>query len=148
MLLALYEIVAVMQSWKTCQNKNMEKTWTLDPVSEYKFTNSVIFLMSELLVSWDNISTYGLNHFNLDFCIFWKDPYAGKDWRQEKGVTEDEMVGWHHRLNVHECEQAPGVGDAKGRLTSCNPWSHKELDMTERLNWLSSNDSSCWGKFS
>ena len=69
MLLALYEIVAVMQSWKTCQNKNMEKTWTLDPVSEYKFTNSVIFLMSELLISWDNISTYGLNHFNLDFCI-------------------------------------------------------------------------------
>ena len=44
------------------------------------------------------------------------------------------MVGWHHRLNVHECEQAPGVGDAKGRLTSCNPWSHKELDMTEQLN--------------
>ena len=44
------------------------------------------------------------------------------------------MVGWHHRLNVHECEQALGVGDAKGRLTSCNPWSHKELDMAERLN--------------
>ena len=64
-----------------------------------------------------------------------KDPDAGKDWRQEKkGVTEDEMVGWHHRLNEHEFEQAPGVGDGQGSLV-CSPWGHKELGTTERLNW-------------
>ena len=65
-----------------------------------------------------------------------KDPDAGKDWRQEeKGMTEDDMVGWHHRLNVHEFEQAPGVGDGLGSLACCSPWDRKELDMTEQLNW-------------
>ena len=46
-------------------------------------------------------------------------------------MTEDEMVGWHHQLNGHESEQAPGVGDGQGSLASCNPWGHKESDMTE-----------------
>ena len=65
-----------------------------------------------------------------------KDPDAGKDWRQEeKGTTEDEMVGWHHRLNEHEFEQALGVGDGQGSLACCSPWGCKESDMTERLNW-------------
>ena len=65
-----------------------------------------------------------------------KDPDAGKDWRQEeKGTTEDETVGWHHRLDGREFEQAPGVGDGQESLACCSPWSHKELDMTERLNW-------------
>ena len=50
-------------------------------------------------------------------------------------MTEDEMVGWHHRLNGHECEQAPGVGDGQGGLACCSPWCHKESDMTEQLNW-------------
>ena len=64
-----------------------------------------------------------------------KDPDAGKDWRQEeKGMTEDEMVGWHHVLNGPEFEQAPGVGDGQGSLACYSPWSHKESDMTE-LNW-------------
>ena len=49
-------------------------------------------------------------------------------------TTEDERVGWHHRLNGHECEQAPGVGDGQGGLVCCSPWCHKESDMTERLN--------------
>ena len=74
-----------------------------------------------------------------------KDPDAGKDWRQqEKGMTEDEMVGWHHRLNGYECEQAPGVGDGQGSLSwtslmdrKCySPWDWKELDQTKQLNWL------------
>ena len=65
-----------------------------------------------------------------------KDPDAGKDWRQEeKGMTEDEMVGWHHWPDGHEFEQPPGVGDGQGSLACCSPWSHKELDMTEWLNW-------------
>ena len=65
-----------------------------------------------------------------------KDIDAGKDWRQEeKGTTEDEMVGWHHWLDGHKFEQAPGVGDGQGSLACCSPWGHKESDMTERMNW-------------
>ena len=65
-----------------------------------------------------------------------KDPVSGKDWRQEeKWMTEDEMVGWHHRPNGHEFEQTLGVGDWQGSLACCSPWGHRESDMTEQLNW-------------
>ena len=64
-----------------------------------------------------------------------KDPDAGKDWRQEKGTIEDEVVGWRHWLEGYEFEQAPGVGDGQGSLACCSPWGCKELDTTERLNW-------------
>ena len=61
-----------------------------------------------------------------------KDSDAGRDWGQEeKGMTEHEMAGWHHRLNGHEFEQAPGVGDGQGSLACCSPWGHKESDTTE-----------------
>ena len=64
-----------------------------------------------------------------------KDPGAGKDWRQEeKGMTEDEMIGWHHWLNGHEFEQAPGDGEGQGILAYCSPWGCKESDTTEQLN--------------
>ena len=63
------------------------------------------------------------------------DPDAGRGLRQEeKGTTEDEMVGWHHRLDGHEFAQAPGVGDGQGGLSCCRPCSHNELDTTEQLN--------------
>ena len=66
-----------------------------------------------------------------------KDPDAGKEWRQEeKGTTENEMVGWHHWLSGHEFEQALGVDDGQGSLTCCSPCGHKESDMTEGPNWL------------
>ena len=66
-----------------------------------------------------------------------KDTDARKDGRQEeKGVTEDEMIRWHHWLDGHEFEQAPGVGGGQGSLAGCSPWGHKELDTTEQLNWL------------
>ena len=66
----------------------------------------------------------------------WKDPDAGKDWRQEeKGTTEDEMAGWHHRLNGHEFGWTPGGGDGQGGLVCCGSWGRKESDTTERLNW-------------
>ena len=65
-----------------------------------------------------------------------KDPDAGKDWRQkEKGIIEDEMVGWHHRLSGHEFEQTLGDGEGQGSLASCSPWGHKVSDTTEWLNW-------------
>ena len=67
--------------------------------------------------------------------LIWKDRDAGKDWRREKGMTEDEMVGWHHRFNGHEFEQGPGVGDGQGSLACCSPRGPKELDTTEQLNW-------------
>ena len=69
-----------------------------------------------------------------------KDPDAGKDWRQEeKGTTEDEMIVWHHWLDGHEFEQSLGVGDGQGSLACCSPWGHKELDLTEWLNWTQLN---------
>ena len=58
-----------------------------------------------------------------------------QDWRQEKGTTEDQMVGGHHWPNGDEFEQALGVGDGQGNLTCCSPWDRKESDLTERLNW-------------
>ena len=64
--------------------------------------------------------------------LIWKDLDAGKDWRQEeKGMPEDEMLGWHHQR-----EQALGIGDGQGSLVCCSLWGHKESDMTEWLNWL------------
>ena len=69
-----------------------------------------------------------------------KDPNAGRDWRQEeKGMTEDEMVGWHHRLNGHEFEQALGIGDGQGSLVCCSPRGWEESDTTEQLNWTDSS---------
>ena len=64
-----------------------------------------------------------------------KDPDAGKDWRQEKGMAENEMVGWHHRLDGHEFEQALGVGDGQGSLVCCSPWV--KHDWAIELKWAS-----------
>ena len=66
-----------------------------------------------------------------------KDPDDGKDWGQEeKGMTEDEMVWWHHQLDGHEFEQAPGVGDGQGNLVCCSPWGCKVgHDWVTQLKW-------------
>ena len=65
-----------------------------------------------------------------------KDFDAGRNWGQEeKGMTEDGMVGWHHGLYGRESEWTPGVGDRQGGLACCDSWGRKELDTTERLNW-------------
>ena len=65
-----------------------------------------------------------------------KDPDAGEDRRwEEKGITEDEMVGWDHPLNGHKFEWTLGVGDGQGSLVWCSSWGCKEWDATERLNW-------------
>ena len=80
-----------------------------------------------------------LLNLKLQYFVHWligKDPDAGKDWGQEKkGTTEDEMVGWHHRLNGHGFGWTPGVGDGQGGLACWGLWGCKELDTTERLNW-------------
>ena len=68
--------------------------------------------------------------------LIWKDPDAGKDWGQkEKGTTEYEMVGQHHRHNGHGFGWTPGVGDGQRGLACCGSRGRKELDTTERLNW-------------
>ena len=78
--------------------------------------------------------------------VIGKDPDAGKDWRQEeKGMTEDEMVGWHHWPNGHEFEEALGVGDGQGSLACYSPWGRKEWDITEWLNWMHVTKLVKWG---
>ena len=73
-----------------------------------------------------------------------KDSDAGRDWGQEeKGMTEDEMAGWHHGLDGHEFEWTPGVGDGQGGLACCGSWGCKELDTTEQLKWTELNVV-CW----
>ena len=65
-----------------------------------------------------------------------KDSDAGRNWcQEEKGTTEDEMAGWHHRLDGRESEWTPGDGDGQGGLACYNSWGRKESDATERLNW-------------
>ena len=89
---------------------------------------------------------FGRNDAKVETPVLWpphvkswligKDFDAGRDWRQEeKGRTEDEMAGWHHRLNGREFEWTLGVGDGQGGLACCDSWGHKESDTTERLNW-------------
>ena len=70
--------------------------------------------------------------------LIWKDPHAGKDWRrEEKGTTEDEMVGWHHSMDMSlgKLNSSPGVGDGQ-QLVCFSPWGWKESDTTEQLKWL------------
>ena len=76
-----------------------------------------------------------------------KDPDAGRNWGQEeKGMTEDEMAGWHHRLNGHEFEWTMGVGDGQGGLACCDSWGRKELDTTEQLDWTELNWTEAGGE--
>ena len=84
------------------------------------------------LLSFPNLLANWVQHIG-------KDCDAGRDWGQEeKGTTEDEMAGWHHRLNGREFEWTPGDGDRQGGLACCDSWGRKESDTTERLNWTES----------
>ena len=77
---------------------------------------------------------------NVKSWLIGKDSDAGRDWGQkEKGMTEDEMAGWHHQLEGHEFEWTPGVGDGQRVLACCDSWVFKELDTTEQLNWTELN---------
>ena len=89
---------------------------------------------------------FGRNNAKAETPVLWpphmkswltgKDSDAGRDWGQEeKGTTEDEMGGWHHRLDGREFEWTPGDGDGQGGLACCNSWGRKESNTTERLNW-------------
>ena len=93
-------------------------------------------LVKEFQLSFDS---YQIISF---YSLLWRknwhigtDPDAGKDWRQENVMTEDEMVRWHHWLYGHEVEQAPSVGDGQERLACCSPLGSKGLDTAEWLHW-------------
>ena len=78
-----------------------------------------------------------------------KDSNGGRDWGQEeKGTTEDDMAGWHHRLDGCESEWTPGVGDGPGGLACCDSRARKESDMTEQLSWTELNARSSWVLYS
>ena len=91
---------------------------------------------------WD---FFGRNDAKAETLVLWpphakswligKDSDAGRDWGQEKGATEDEMAGWHYRLDGREFEWTSGVSDGQGSLACCNSWGCKESDVTEQLNW-------------
>ena len=101
---------------------------------------------------------FGRNDAKAEAPVFWpphvkswlieKDSDAGRDWGQKKKeMTEDEMAGWHHRLDGCEFEWTPGGGDGQGGLACCDSWGHKESDMTEQVNWTELNASqNFWNK--
>ena len=108
-----------------------------------KVVSCVLFLILEKTFSLLSLSmrlTPVLWQPHAKSWLIGKDSDAGRDWGQEeKGMTEDEMAGWHHWLNGHESEWTPGVGDEQGDLACCDPWDRKESDTTERLNWTELN---------
>ena len=95
---------------------------------------------------WNTIFMSSIIQRNAILCVN-DEIYICNDWRQEeKGTTEDEMVGMHHRLNGHEFEQAPGDGDGQGSLACCSPWGPKESDKTGWLNntWWETGHGRDW----
>ena len=94
-----------------------------------------IFRVSQILSGMTDAEALMLWSPGVKNWLIRKDPDVGKDWRQsEKEMTEDELVGWHHQLDGHELEQAPGVGNRQGSLACCSPWVTKSQTLIE-LNW-------------
>ena len=103
-----------------------------DPTSPFWRRSALGFLCREWCWSWTPV--FWPPHAKS--WLIGKDSDAGRGWGQEeKGTTEDEMAGLHHRLDGREFEWTPGVGDGQGGLVYCDSWSRKESDTTERLNW-------------
>ena len=123
------------------------ESWTVKKAEHWRIDAFELWCWRRLLrVPWTarRFNKSVLNDHWKDWCWSWnsntlatwcEDPDAGKDWGQEqKGAMEDEMVGWHHRLNGHEFEQAPGDSEGQGNLACCSPWGCKQSDMTAWLN--------------
>jgi len=148
---------AIKMPFNRWMNKEM---WYIQTMNYYWAIKSNAF--SNYTKTWEYLKCIFLNETNLEKATYhmilfiwhfekaklphaksWligKDSDAGKDWGQEeKGTTEDEMAGWHHRIDGCEFEWTPGVGDGQGGLACCNSWGCKEWDMTEWLNWTELN---------
>ena len=107
-----------------------------DPTSPFWRRSALGFLWRE----WNKAETPVLWPPHAKSWLIGKESDAGRDWGQEeKGTTEDEMAGWHHRLNGRELEWTPGVGDGQGGLSCCDSRGRKESDTTEQLNWTELN---------
>ena len=109
--------------------------WQSEPVTNLQAVKLAMSL--EECSTTPDIARYLLNTtINAKSWLIGKDPDAGRDWGQEeKGTTEDEKIGWHHRLDAHEFGWTLGVGVRQGGLVCCNSWGRKESDTTEQLNW-------------
>ena len=124
------------------------ESWTIEKAEHQRIDAFETWFWRRLLrVPWtarSSVIFIGRTNAEAEAPILWppdvrnwlrKDPDAGKDWRQEeKGMTENKMVGWHHWLNGHEFHQAVGDGKRQGTLACCSPRGHKESDTTEWLN--------------
>ena len=133
-----------------CRKNCSESCSDMNPVILIQF-NSLYHKITSVTIFRENWVFFGRTDAKAETPILWpphakkswlfgKHPDAGRDWGQEKkGMTEDEMAGWHHRLDVHEFGWTPGVGDGQGGLACCSSWGHKESNMTERLNWTELN---------
>ena len=103
------------------------------------------FQASGLAVCTSDVNRESYTHYSVRRVDSLEKTDAGRDWEQkEKGMTEDEMAGWHHRLDGREFEWTPGDGDGQGGLECCKSWGRKELDTTERLNWTVPNVFPSW----
>ena len=116
-----------------------------DPTSPFWKRSALGFLCEEWCWSW-NSSTLATSCEEL---THWKRLWCWRDrGQEEKGTTEDDMAGWHHRLDGCESEWTPGVGDGPGGLTCCDSRARKESDMTEQLSWTELNARSSWVLYS
>ena len=122
------------------------KNWCFQNVVLEKTLESLLDSKEVKPIKWSQFWVFiGTTHAEAEVPIPWpsdvkswligKDPVSGKDWRQEKGMTEDELVVWPHQLNGHEFEQTLGAGEGQGNLVCCSSWGQKESDTTEWLNW-------------
>ena len=119
--------------WTVVLEKTLRVPWTARSSNQSILKEIILgFLWKEWCLSW-NSSTFPPH---VRSWLIGKDSDAGRDWGQEeKGMTEDEMAGWHHWLDECESEWTPGDGDGQGGLACCASWCHKESDTTEWLNW-------------
>jgi len=121
--------------WTVVLEKTLENPWTARRSNQSILKGTSPEYSLEGLILKLKLQYFG--HLIAKNWLIGKDPDAGKDWRQEeKEMTEDEVVGWHHRLIGHEFEWASGVDDGQGSLACCSPSGDKELDKTEWLNWM------------
>ena len=122
--------------WIVVLEKTLESLpWTAGDQTSQPWRKSVLnILWKDWCWSFNPLATW---------CKSWlirKDPDVGKDWRQgEKGTTKDKMIDWHHWLNGHEFEQAPGDGEGQGSLVCCSPQGCNESNMTDWLNNKNNN---------
>ena len=128
---AEHRIIETFELW--CWRRLLRVPWTARRSNQFILKEiSPVYSLEELMLQL-KLQYFGHLMWRAD--SFEKTLMLEKDWRQEeKGMTEDEMAGWHHRLNGHEFGWTPGVGDGQGGLACCNSWGCKESDTTEWLN--------------